>query len=370
MVFKGIRYARAARFCRPEMVELPASLDSALLPPAVCPQRESRLGGVMGPMLTSNPLSEDCLHVSVFTPSLEGNRPVMVFAHGGAFVTGSGEFSRYDASRLSEEGDIVVVNISYRVGCFGFLYQPERDSVNLGMQDIVCALRWVRKHISRFGGDPSRVTLCAQSAGAYAAASLICESGEELFRKAILFSAPFPLSASEKHGRKLLALMKEHAGDLDAAGIQELLSAQEKTLSQMHSSLPFCPVCLERMPHSRVMPGLREVMVCCQKDDAQPFSPHPALTGLLTWAIFRLPMYSFSRLLRRKGVKVQTRVFSWRPDNGGIGACHTLELPLIFGSWECWQPANMLAGVTREEYERRGAELRSEIASFVCGFDS
>ena len=367
MVFKGIKYARAERFCHPEMVELPASLDSAQLPPAVCPQRESRLGGIMGPMMTSNPLSEDCLRVSIFTPSLEGNRPVLVFAHGGAFVTGSGEFARYDASRLSGEGDIVVVNISYRVGCFGFLYQPERDSVNLGMQDIVCALQWVHKYVGRFGGDPTRVTFCAQSAGAYAAASLVSSCTEALFSKAILFSAPFPLSASPRHGRRMLELMKSHQEDLDGADIQQLLSAQEKTLSQIRSSLPFCPVGLERMPLKHVMPGLKEVMVCCHRDDAQPFSPHPLLEPILTWYLFRLPMYRFARLLRKRGVKAQTRVFRWAPDNGGIGACHTLELPLIFGSWECWQPANMLSGVTQEEYESRGVELRSEIAAFVRG---
>lgn len=365
MVFKGIRYAKAERFCRPQMVELPASLDSAQLPAAVCPQRESRLGGVWGPEVSSNPLSEDCLLANVFTPSTEGSRPVMVFVHGGSFITGSGQFARYDATRLSEEGDIVVVNISYRVGSFGFLYQPERDSINLGIQDIVCALRWVQRYISRFGGDPSRVTLCAQSAGAYAAASIITMCREALMRKAILFSAPFPLAASPRKGRRLAQLMRANGGDLDAAGIERILAAQELSISQMHSVLPFCPVGLRRMPGKSVMPGLESVLVCCQKNDAQPFSPHPLLTKLLTWWLFRLPMYLFARRLSRLGVGADTRVFDWSPENGGIGACHTLELPLIFGSWECWSPANMLSGVSREEYESRGVALRADIAAFV-----
>lgn len=70
---------------------------------------------------------------------------------------GSGEEAAYDGSMLAEEGDIVVVTISYRLGAFGFLHDVDRGIVNLGQKDQITALRWVRKNISCFGGNPDKV---------------------------------------------------------------------------------------------------------------------------------------------------------------------------------------------------------------------
>ncbi|MCR4565695.1 MAG: carboxylesterase family protein [Bacteroidales bacterium] len=88
------------------------------------------------------------------SPSLQGKRPVLVWIHGGAFVTGSVSFRQYVPSCLSQEGDIVVINLSYRVGVLGFLYLPEKEAVNLGLEDLICELQWARDIISHFGGDP------------------------------------------------------------------------------------------------------------------------------------------------------------------------------------------------------------------------
>lgn len=368
-VFRSIRYARAERFGRPVPERTVAEA-----PQAICPQRESRLGGIMGPMMTSNPLSEDCLRLSVYTPSCDGKHPVMVWICGGAFVTGSGEFLRYDASRLCEEGNIVVVNISYRVGAWGFLYQPERECINPGLEDQICALEWVRDHISEYGGDPSRVTVCGQSAGAYSIANIIARGRDDLFDAAILFSAPFPLKASKAAGKRLTRLMLRKLAkvqgrsqaDINNASISEMLEAQALTLKASINLLPFCPVGERVWPQKgQRFKRLSRMFVSCLKDDAQPFSPTPLLTPLASKFVFRRPMEKYASLMRKSGVKVETEVFSWHPDNHGIGACHTLEIPFLLGEWESWNKADMLSGLSQTEYESRAKAFRAKIAALV-----
>jgi carboxylesterase type B len=120
------------------------------------------------------PMSEDCLHLNVWTGAETGQegRPVLVWIHGGGFRVGTGANPRYDGENLAREG-IVVVTFNYRLGAFGFLATPELSeesghhaSGNYGLLDCIAVLRWVRRNIAHFGGDPDRVTIAGQSAGA------------------------------------------------------------------------------------------------------------------------------------------------------------------------------------------------------------
>lgn len=126
--------------------------------------------------------SEDCLFLNVWTPALTGQRPVLVYLHGGGFHSGSGGQDMYAGRALSERGDVVVVTINYRLGALGFLHLREvlSDSAevedNLALRDQLQALDWVRTHIACFGGDPERVTLMGQSAGAMCAGALLSSS--------------------------------------------------------------------------------------------------------------------------------------------------------------------------------------------------
>jgi para-nitrobenzyl esterase len=116
--------------------------------------------------------SEDCLHLNIWTPGLEGKRPVMVWLHGGGFFSGSGTVPLYDGGNLARRGDVVIVNVTHRLHVFGFLHLAEfagaefAHSGNVGMLDMVEALRWVRDNISRFGGDPNNVMIFGESGGA------------------------------------------------------------------------------------------------------------------------------------------------------------------------------------------------------------
>ena len=141
--------------------------------------------------------SEDCLYLNVWTPaaSLQQRLPVMVWIHGGGFVAGSGSDPKFDGTRLSQKG-VVIVTINYRLGVFGFLAHPDltkesphHASGNYGLMDQIFALRWVQQNISAFGGDPSRVTIFGESAGATSIGYLLVSPlAKGLFQRAILES--------------------------------------------------------------------------------------------------------------------------------------------------------------------------------------
>jgi carboxylesterase type B len=109
-------------------------------------------------------VSEDCLHLSVHTPvdptagNLTADLPVMVFIHGGAFMSGSQYM--YDHARLGDAADVIVVSVNYRVGPLGFMCLDTVESPgNMGMIDQVLGLRWVQDNIDKFGGDKNRVIM-------------------------------------------------------------------------------------------------------------------------------------------------------------------------------------------------------------------
>lgn len=127
------------------------------------------------------PMSEDCLHLNVWTPGLRGGakRPVLVYIHGGAYSSGTVNSVLYDGTRLCRRGDVVVVTVNHRLNSFGYLYLAElggdefADSGNAGMLDLVLALEWVKDNIAEFGGDPARVLIFGQSGGGAKCATLM-----------------------------------------------------------------------------------------------------------------------------------------------------------------------------------------------------
>ena len=151
--------------------------------------------------LLLGPTSEDCLYLNVWTAARASSRwPVLVYVYGGGFSSGSGDVPVYDGSRLAEKG-LVVVNMNYRVGALGFLAHPELTkesgaSGNYGLMDQVAALKWVHDNIAAFGGDPSRVTVAGQSAGAMSVFLLTASPlAKGLFHRAVIESGPGGLAS-------------------------------------------------------------------------------------------------------------------------------------------------------------------------------
>jgi para-nitrobenzyl esterase len=142
---------------------------------------------------------EACLSVTVWSPDVSGSLPVMVWIPGGAFLNGAGQLQLYNGSRLAANGNVVVVNVTYRVGVFGgFELGDLGDGFddNLCLRDQIAALAWVRDNIAAFGGDANRVTVFGESAGATSVLALLASpAAEGLFAQAIAQSPALPLIA-------------------------------------------------------------------------------------------------------------------------------------------------------------------------------
>ena len=206
--FSGVPYAASpagARRWRPPAPSEPwTGIKACDRFGAIAPQTpgmvEMSLGG------EPDEKSEDCLSLNIWTPGLDGGRrPVMVWIHGGSFMTGSGAGSLYRGGTLAGEGDVVVVTVNYRLGLLGFLAHPALEEEgqtwldgepwsgcgNWGLADQVAALAWVRDHIADFGGDPGNVTVFGESAGGMSVSALLAvPAARGLFHRAIVESGP------------------------------------------------------------------------------------------------------------------------------------------------------------------------------------
>ncbi|WP_369721848.1 carboxylesterase/lipase family protein [Bradyrhizobium sp. LLZ17] len=205
--------------------------------------------------------SEDCLTLNVFRPfGVDGPLPVMVFVHGGGFVTGTANDLLFDGAKLAQAG-VIVVTVNYRLGAFGWLTEPalpEGASGNYGLMDQIAALHWVHDNIAAFGGDPNNVTLFGNGAGATSIALLmLCAQSRDLFQKAILQSVPgrarlHSPQEAEAVGRQFVAALGQGA-DLRAATLARLLAAEKKLLEKSPRS--FAPAIDGRLVTEDVAAG-------------------------------------------------------------------------------------------------------------------
>lgn len=208
---------------------------------------QSNVFGDMG--FRSDGMSEDCLYLNVWSPAKSANEklPVLVYFYGGGFAAGDGSESRYDGENMAKKG-IVTLTVNYRLGIWGFFAHPEltkespnHASGNYGLLDQNAALKWVQANISKFGGDPKRVTIAGESAGSIAVsaqmasplskgliAGAIGESGGSIFPTL----APVPLAEAEKTGL-------EYAQKIGATSLKNLreMSTLELYQKSLGSSL-------------------------------------------------------------------------------------------------------------------------------------
>ncbi len=216
--WKGMRYAAPPvgdlRWRAPEPPERWTAVADATQFDPVCPQPvDPRI-----PIELGAPQGEDCLTLNVWASSdtAAGDRkPVMVWIHGGAYILGAASQPLYDGRVLAGGGDVVVVTVNYRLGALGFLDLSEFDGPrrrfdsNLGLRDVLAALRWVRDNIAAFGGDPDRVTLFGESAGAGIITTLLTSpAAGRLFSGAIAQSSPatsvYDVSRAHRITRRVL----------------------------------------------------------------------------------------------------------------------------------------------------------------------
>jgi len=183
---------------------------------------------------------EDCLRLNIWTPALDAaRRPVLVWLHGGGFAAGSGhDIPALDGTNLAASGNAVVVTLNHRLNLLGFFDlsdwgEEHATSANLGMLDIVAALRWVRDNIARFGGDPSRVTIFGQSGGgAKVTALMAMPTAKGLYHRAMVLSGSFAMFNTPTKTRRLSRLILD---ELDIAK-GDLASLQTRPYSEMQAA--------------------------------------------------------------------------------------------------------------------------------------
>ena len=227
--WKGVRYAAPPigdlRWRAPEPPERWTDVADATRFGHVCPQPvDPRI-----PIDLGAPQGEDCLTLNVWASSdttAGDGKPVMVWVHGGAYILGSASQPLYDGRVLAGGGEAIVVTANYRLGALGFLDLSEFDTPrrrfdsNLGLRDVLAALHWVRDNIAAFGGDPNRVTVFGESAGAGIITTLLTSpAAEGLFSAAIAQSSPATsvYDVSRAHGitRQVLDRLALATSDID-----------------------------------------------------------------------------------------------------------------------------------------------------------
>lgn len=237
--FKGIPYAQAPlgnlRFKAPKALNAWQGVRDATQLSAAAPQNKGFVAMV-------DRIDEDCLYLNVATPAIDNEkRAVMVWIHGGSFTTGSGEQSLYLDSSLPKH-NVVLVTINYRLGVLGFVNfgnlanDKTNFASNIGLRDMIAALQWVKDNIAAFGGDPNKVTIFGESAGAMGVACLLGSPlAKGLFQQAIMQSgAAHMTTLPEDADRVARSFLNEVNLPLDdiqkikELSIAQILKAQEK----------------------------------------------------------------------------------------------------------------------------------------------
>lgn len=316
-------------------------------------------------------VSEDCLYLNVWTTSLaeKAKKPVMVWIHGGGFWAGFGGEERHNGAPLAKKG-AVVVTLNYRLGPFGFLADPALASAspndpvgNYGLLDQIAALRWVKRNIERFGGDPSRVTIFGESAGGMSVGSLIASPlAKGLFHRAILESGTGMNGLGVFTRDTAQAIAAQFAESLHVQGtgadlVKQLRAADARDIlnASLHIGPPGAPRFFPVvdgwvLPHAvdtalmRGSANLVPVIVGTNRDEGDEWMAAPSR--------------AFARLTSAKGVPTYLYVFSRVGDdsvNQKRGAYHSAEITFVFG-----RPKPILPDAGTTSYDETVADAMSD----------
>ncbi len=362
------------------------------------------------------PESEDCLSLNIWTPAADsGKRSVMFWIHGGAFMMGGGTDPMYDGSALALRGDIVIVTINYRLGSLGFLYSKGIPP-NLGSQDQLMALKWVNENIRSFGGDPVNITIFGESAGGYSVLALCTMSkAKGLFRRVIAQSAPYiDINVSNKISKKILRKLHIKEGDIDSlreVPPKKIIDAQNQVAASaptevmalrpliIGDTLPKHPLkaflngeCanidfmigtnldefklftaiepLKSMIESNaekllvgflalngIEPKKSEEILKTYKearDGKYSTESIEDITAVITDFAFRIPMIRLLEAQKPYQLNTYNYMFTW-PSlglDGILGACHSLEIPFVFGTLNSPTLKEFVSGAPKELSEK------------------
>ena len=374
-VFLGIPFAHAGRFEYAELAERltedPKEIFDATRPGPGCPQNRAVHPHLEHPTRRfyqkefregdEFTYSEDCLNVNIFTPKETGSCPVILFFYGGGFDSGLNNENTFDGAGFARRG-IITVFANYRVGVLGYFTHEElqkrygRDG-NFGLDDQFKAIRWVRKLIAEFGGDPDNITLMGQSAGAISVQYLsLMKENKGLFRRAVMMSGgglfpkfSLPKPAGETHGYWLEFMKDAGAETFDEfrnVPLSKLFDAVEKIHADRKDSIYY------------TMPVIDGVLLPRPVDEMiRTPLPIGYMLGYSNTDMYA-PVMAF--IGNRFGKKNRAYIYYFDLDAPGDGnkAFHAADLRYMFETFDrSWRP-----------FDARDREAGQELASYVANF--
>ncbi len=354
VVYKGVPYAAAPlgalRWRPPQPVTAWKGTRRADAFAPACMQ-----SGVSMPGEAPPSTSEDCLYLNIWSPQSAARLPVMVWIHGGGWTNGSAAMPLYWGDRLARRG-VIVVTIAYRLGAFGFLAHPQlsaeqplHTSGNYGLMDQIAALQWIKRNIAAFGGDPARVTIAGQSAGAMSVSLLMSSPlARGLFQRAIGESggvfeptqlAPSYLLANAEHDGDAFAasLGAKSIAQLRALPATEILKGDAGAIS--HPVIE--PYVLPRSPYEVFAAGAENdvpILIGSNEDEARSLTALKDVTA----------KNFMSELAKRWGELPPPIVaaYPFKDDMQARQARADLERDLRFG-WDMWAWARLQAAKSK-----------------------
>ncbi|SMC53149.1 carboxylesterase family protein [Chryseobacterium sp. YR221] len=396
---KSIRYAHSERFQLPVPVE---SSISGIIPPdktPVCPQTLSPLVEKMIGVTAVETFEADesTQYLSVTRPenTVENEKlPVVVWIHGGSHEIGCGDMDTADPAEWVKEQHIIVVNVSYRLGIFGFLGGDENRRPNLGLFDIIEALKWIQTHIAYLGGDPENITLLGQSSGGDAIAHLMISEGTDgLFHRVIMQSAP--LGLRHKRHKMSAEFLKKTEILKDETDVLKMVEEYRKWVPSvlkygLKAAMPFGtqygfpPLCREEDAETKWKEnaGKYDVLIGLNNDETAFYLKTSESLGSFfrkgiglkimnktvrktTEFIYGHPAKLFADNYAKAGGNVYLfRIHSLLKENY-LGAPHCIDLPLIFGNEPAWKPSGLLKDIPWAYIHENGKKLRALWAEFA-----
>src|SRR6266568_9064882 len=375
--WRGVRETTAFSPMAPQMPEVGASMVGAIGADRAVEPR---------------PMSEDCLYLNIWSPGASaGQRPVMVYIHGGAFTLGSASDPWYDGTSFAANHNIVVVSLNYRLGILGFVYLKDLAGAdagytgNCGLLDQIAALEWVREHIAAFGGDPDNVTVMGESAGAMSIGTLLgMPAAHGLFQRAILQSGAgsdlTTRSRATKVAQALLAKLGLETPQLSALAevpLEALLKIQPELGREFGGVQAFSPIIdgetLPQHPSAMIAQGSAAdvaILVGTNRDEWRLFalmsgepkvdeeqlkrifgdaaqqaltiytearadkSPELAWIDMMSDMVFRMPAIRLAEGQVRQGATVWMYRFDWESPafGGALGAAHAVDIPFVWNT--------------------------------------
>ncbi len=395
----GIPYAKAERYQYPKPIPAFTEPFFAKKYAPAPPQNASPvLEKVLGvDILKSLTMDENCQNLSITIPentTINARLPVMVWIYGGSYSSGAGDAEVYNPTLLAREQNLIVVNINYRLGILGFLGGFDGRPANLGLMDIIAAIRWIKNNIAAFGGNPNNITLFGQSAGGDAIAHLIMtEDAKDLFQNVIIQSAPLGI---RKKRKKMTQTMIEMTKALQPnAPLEVILKKQEEINLAMRKfglkgGMPFgVQYGFATLPQEEntitAWQGNAKhfnILIGFTDEETSLFMPFVPIVQKLkklpvfgksiakmiirktTDIIYRKPAIALAKDMAIHSANVYLYNISWGAKNG-FGATHTIDIPLLFGDETVWKSAQLLDGISWSKQYEDGKKLRNIWGQFA-----